>query len=268
MEHRLGRGLWEQTAVFSDNFFGNSRGQVVTGPFAFWPLPPIYHAELNSSILIRTLNDAGAPVNAKAAHLIYYSPNSLSHKQVTPLGTGRDVIIVDGHARLVSIEAEHNNVHNWLGGAMFFRNASPQDPCFFFHHAFIDYMWELFRRKLRKFGRNPATDYPEIGMNRKFHAAQFPMIGFEQYRNIDGYSDFFTQRIYQYESPCCKSCSQSPWTVCKFGKCVARVNKPGTLVAGPPPVTAGQVFTSASAVRALGLPGAIGQRFPTAAETP
>ena len=94
---------------------------------------------------------------------------------------------------------------------------------------------KCFRRKMRRFGRDPTKDYPEIGRNAPLHAADYPMIGFESFRNIDGYSDFFTQFIFQYESPSCLACHFLPWTTCNnMGQCVARRNLPGTeLVDGP-----------------------------------
>ena len=35
----------------------------------------------------------------------------------------------------------HNQVHEWIGGAMGNPNRSPADPLFFLHHAFIDKVW-------------------------------------------------------------------------------------------------------------------------------
>ena len=260
--------MWHQTAVFSDDFFGNGRGQVVTGPFKNWPMPEIYRDDLNATFLPRSLNTAGSPANVRAVDLIFYGSNSLSHAQVTPLGEGRDEIIVDGNTRFVTIEGEHNNVHNWMGGAMWWTNTAPQDPVFYLHHTYIDYMWEMFRRKMKKFGRDPSSDYPELGNNAPLHAADYPMIGFESFRNIDGYSDFFTQYIFQYESPSCQACHLSPWTICnKFGKCVARRNMPGTeLVEGPEP-RAPATALAARAFRPGGAPSSLGRRFPLAEDT-
>ena len=234
MEDRLGKDQWKDTAVFSDEFFGNSKGKVITGPFANWTLPPFIDLDY-VPFLPRNFNERRAPVNLRAANLIFYGSNSKTHTQVTRFGTDQDVIIVDGFSRRVQIETEHDNVHVWVGGAMAFVTTSTFDPIFFFHHTYIDYMWELFRIKMKFYGNDPTSDYPGHGRNGSFSAADDPMIRFEAFRNIDGYSDFFTQYLYQYESPSCQACFQSPWTICdKLGQCVARTNMPGTeVVEGP-----------------------------------
>ena len=38
----------------------------------------------------------------------------------------------------------HNPVHNWVGGNMA-EATSPNDPIFFLHHAYIDYLWDLWK---------------------------------------------------------------------------------------------------------------------------
>ena len=235
MEDRLGRDVWEDTAVFSDEFFGNGRGQVITGPFANWTVPPFSQVNF-VPFLPRNFNqEGGGPVNIRAANLIFYGSNSKTHTQVTPFGSDFDIIIVNGFTRRVIIESEHDSVHNWVGGLMGWTNSSTFDPIFFLHHTYIDYMWELFRIKMKFYGNDPTSDYPGHGRNGSFSAADDPMIRFEAFRNIDGYSDFFTQYLYQYESPSCQACFHSPWTICdKLGQCVARTNMPGTeVVQGP-----------------------------------
>ena len=264
MENRLGREVWAQSAVFSNEFFGNGRGQVVTGPFRNWTVPEFEQFN-NSRILVRALDRFGSPVNIRAANLMFYGSNSLSHEQVCVIGSGQDLIIVDGFDRNVTIEREHDFVHIWIGGIMSRTDSSPYDPIFWFHHTYIDYMWELFRQKMRRFGRDPTTDYPANGRNETLSAPDYRMIHFQAFRNIDGYSDFFTQFFYRYESPNCQACFQSPWTICdNFGQCVARINMPGTeLVEGPTPTSPMQVaaFGFAGAARNWGGRSA-GRRFP------
>ena len=40
--------------------------------------------------------------------------------------------------------ALHNPVHNWVGGNMA-EATSPNDPVFFLHHAYIDYLWDRWK---------------------------------------------------------------------------------------------------------------------------
>ena len=273
MEDRLGPDMWNQTAVFSSDFFGNGRGVVITGPFANWSIPQ-YPELLNTPLLPRSLGSFGGPVSQQAVNLIFYGPNSRSHTQVTVGGTGRDVLTIDGRPPFnVTIEGEHNSVHVFVGGAMWLANSAPQDPVFYLHHTYVDYMWEMFRRKMRRFFRDPTTDYPGHGIsNMTLHAAEYPMIGFESLRNIDGYSDYFTQFLFQYESPSCGACFQSPWTTCNnLGQCVARINMPGTeLVQGPEPGPPEEMMAVAFTARATGFDQTVasaGRRFPTREET-
>lgn len=45
----------------------------------------------------------------------------------------------------------HNPVHNWVGGNMALMT-SPNDPVFFLHHAYIDYLWEQWK------AQHPTSD--------------------------------------------------------------------------------------------------------------
>nr|H2A0L1.1 RecName: Full=Tyrosinase-like protein 2; AltName: Full=Tyrosinase 2; Flags: Precursor [Pinctada margaritifera]CCE46152.1 tyrosinase 2 [Pinctada margaritifera] len=235
MDFNLGMDNWEYTAVFSSDFFGNRRGQVITGPFRDWPLPP---GLTESDYLYRNMTRGrGMPFDSRAASSIFYNPNTIIHSTVTWEGFGFDTITnSQGQTRNITIEGEHNNVHNWVGGAMEFLDPAPQDPVFFFHHCYIDYVWERFREKMRRYFRDPTTDYPGHG-NETLHDANYPMIGFEWFRNIDGYSDYFIQNVYRYESPTCQACYYSPYTVCGQGnQCIARMNYPGTEIEEGPQV--------------------------------
>ena len=100
--------------------------------------------------------------------------------------------------------------------------ASPYDPIFYFHHAYVDLIWERFRERQRAIcGVNPETDYPEATGG---HGAQDRMAGFEWFRNIDGLADFWTRFFYSYERPPnCPFC-RSPVLYCSRRRrvCVAR----------------------------------------------
>lgn len=49
-----------------------------------------------------------------------------------------------------NLELHHGGVHVYIGGDMSILNTAANDPLFFMHHAFIDYLWELFRVKVRR----------------------------------------------------------------------------------------------------------------------
>jgi tyrosinase len=59
------------------------------------------------------------------------------------------------------LEFHHAAVHVYVGGAMTRLDTATFDPVFFMHHAFIDYIWELFRTNLKAINVNPET-YPEV----------------------------------------------------------------------------------------------------------
>lgn len=60
-----------------------------------------------------------------------------------------------------SLEVLHDGVHTWVGGDMGDLGLSAFDPVFYFHHAFIDYVWELFRRnQVMRWVMEPASVSP------------------------------------------------------------------------------------------------------------
>lgn len=103
------------------------------------------------------------------------------------------------------------------------------DPVFYMHHAFVDYVWELFRRRqFRRCGIDPAHDYPELSLSDSHHA-DARMIGFDWFTNRDGIKYDWIDNWYDYESTpscpnCCESCSFPAPVYCdrQRGVCVAR----------------------------------------------
>ena len=83
------------------------------------------------------------------------------------------------------------------------------DPVFYMHHAFVDYVWELFRRRqFRRCGVDPAYDYPDL-THGDSHAAGARMIGFDWLTNRDGIKYDWVDSWYDYEStPSCPNCCE------------------------------------------------------------
>ena len=71
------------------------------------------------------------------------------------------------------------------------------DPIFWFHHAYVDCLYERFRERQKRRGINPMRDWPaEHGDST--HAPFAPMrLG--SLRNIDGAQDFFSEEIVRCE---------------------------------------------------------------------
>ncbi|KAK3608049.1 hypothetical protein CHS0354_031035 [Potamilus streckersoni] len=80
------------------------------------------------------------------------------------------------------------------------------DPAFWLHHAYIDYIWELFRiRQRTACNVDPTQDYPNTV---PFQSPNSLMWGNElsAYRNIDGFADYWTRNWYGYQpTPTCSS---------------------------------------------------------------
>ncbi|QIQ01136.1 tyrosinase family protein [Streptomyces liangshanensis] len=53
----------------------------------------------------------------------------------------------------------HNRVHRWIGGAML-GAASPNDPAFWLHHAFVDLLWDRWQQKHPKATYLPRKKLP------------------------------------------------------------------------------------------------------------
>ncbi|KAL3095980.1 hypothetical protein niasHS_005739 [Heterodera schachtii] len=62
-----------------------------------------------------------------------------------PSRTGNGACTVPNPNPRNVVELGHNNVHTWIGGDMSALPTAPQDPIFFMHHCFMDYIWEQWR---------------------------------------------------------------------------------------------------------------------------
>jgi hypothetical protein len=87
---------------------------------------------------------------------------------------------------------------------------SPQDPVFWLHHCYIDYLWEKFRERQKRLGINSEKDYPPT--TDPFHQPNRVMDKLTPEKtNIEGYSNSFTRYIYQYAPAptCANRCGRS-----------------------------------------------------------
>ena len=169
--------------IWSPEFLGNGDGFVTTGPFANWQTP--------SGPLTRNIGGSSRLISKEVIATILTRCMTAEISEPTA-------------DMQYNLELAHGGPHVWIGGQMAGLNTAAHDPIFFLHHAFIDYIWERFRRRQSQFcGVNPETDYPLV-MGQ--HTADRPMDGFQQFRAIDGYMSFWTRFWYNYE--------RSPW--CSF----------------------------------------------------
>lgn len=199
-----------ETAMFTSQLVGNGMGQVINGPFAGW------RVDLNNDTmsLKRNISQIKSSLMVKSRMKRFLEGNeAIRHS---------DVVMGFRSHRLDTIEGHHGNVHNWVGGAMADAVIAAFDPVFILHHTFIDYIWEKFRQKIRQQGVNPSTDYP-WPMHNVLHRPDNTMYMYDNYTNLDGYSDMFTQDYYHYEDmPSCETnCGNSRFLTCRRGVCVS-----------------------------------------------
>jgi tyrosinase len=187
----------ELSVMFSEHFAGNGNGYVTTGPFQGFE-------GMKTGRLYRNLGQSiHGPISSMNAGNIL---RQMRTEQITfPTADLEN-----------SLEQAHNDVHDWVGGQMGKIDTSADDPLFFVHHCFIDYLWSLFRLKQKNNDIDPEFDYPE-GADGEHHPLA-TMKPFQYFRNIHGYSDYWTSHVFKYEvSPYCSpdqpSC-QSKWLTC------------------------------------------------------
>jgi hypothetical protein len=126
------------------------------------------------------------------------------------------------------LEDHHDGVHRWVGGRdghMGGLETSPQDPVFWLHHSYIDYLWEKFRERQKRLGINSEKDYPPT--TDPFHQPNRVMDKLTPEKtNIEGYSNSFTRYIYQYAPAptCANRCGRSynAFLYCYKKRCVSR----------------------------------------------
>ncbi|KAH3774105.1 hypothetical protein DPMN_175477 [Dreissena polymorpha] len=123
-------------------------------------------------------------------------------------------------------EFHHNGIHRWIDGQMAILASAVYDPVFWFHHTFVDKVWEEFRNNQRAAGVDPETDYPTNPTTMGSHELQLPeaAMGFSDLRVIDGLSDIFTTEWFKYApSPTCIDPSSGCGS--KYLKCVQNTDK-------------------------------------------
>uniref|UniRef100_A0A915N8X1 ShKT domain-containing protein n=1 Tax=Meloidogyne javanica TaxID=6303 RepID=A0A915N8X1_MELJA len=112
----------------------------------------------------------------------------------------------------------HGNVHIFVGGDMLDPRTSANDPLFYMHHSFVDYIWEGYRVRQQS-RQQRETEYPADNLQCEpaQHFAGTPMLPFNPMNNIDGLSNAYTDNLYQFaERPTCRSGANcgSPYLFC------------------------------------------------------
>ena len=193
-----------ESSLFSAELIGNGKGPVITGPFAGWRRPQY---EANATIrpppLIRNVGVDGQLYSRETIEQIL-SRND--HSEIIAPNSDPDN----------DIEVQHGGVHMFIGGDMEDLETAPFDPIFFMHHAFIDYIWELFRSKLKnQLHVDPSKNYP-MDHTIEFHGRE-DMMSIGNLSCGEGYSDRLMENVEYELSPSCSK--QRPTCNSRFLRC-------------------------------------------------
>nr|CAD2183619.1 unnamed protein product [Meloidogyne enterolobii] len=195
------------SVLWSEELMGNGNGFVKNGPFKDW----------NTNVLM--------PLSPVPIQRLYRSTGGrssdrlMSPKDVEWITTRKNFSqLTFCHDK--TFESMHGLSHVWVGGFMFVIRVSPNDPTFYFHHAFIDYLWEQFRLQNQdRYQRENDYAIKNCNRNHEFNAQMKPF----NLRNKDGLSNDYTDFWFEYESvrhcskelPFCDSkflfCDKSSW---------------------------------------------------------
>ncbi|VDD95923.1 unnamed protein product [Enterobius vermicularis] len=174
--------------LFTPLFFGDTDfyGNVVTGPFAYWRCldgrTAIWRnmGKEGSLFTENSINNVLAQTNIEFV-LAYTAP-----LPSCPVPTN-----------FFALEYAHSNIHLWVGGHMKPPSSSSNDPLFYTHHSFVDYIWEMWRqlRQTRQ-AREYSRDMPQCADPQHFSYAV--MRPFYTLVNRDGLSNAYTDYVYHY----------------------------------------------------------------------
>ncbi|XP_060575155.1 putative tyrosinase-like protein tyr-3 [Ruditapes philippinarum] len=204
-----------EAVLWTPCFFGEKTGTVRSGSFKL-----MYGA--HGSVLSRKLADKAYSTRLINKRDIQNLKGFCSFKDIT---TG---ILEDKNER--NLETLHDSVHDYIGGDMGVVENSAYDPIFWFHHAFIDYIWESFREhQTENCGHiDIETDYrpkDDIGWKNIIgQGHEDALFGYSHLKTVDGLWRNWTQMFYKYEpQPACDSTCSGEYLYCDDQKrCLSR----------------------------------------------
>ncbi|VDM62936.1 unnamed protein product [Angiostrongylus costaricensis] len=168
------------SVMWSDELLGNGNGYVKTGPFQNW----------DTNVLM--------PLSRIPVKKLYRSTGGREQDRLMSPSDVEWIISRKNYSQLTfchdkTFESMHGLSHVWVGGFMFVIRVSPNDPMFYLHHAFVDYLWEQFRKKQQS-REQRETQWDTCN---ELHGYDEQMKPF-RLQNRDGLSNQYTDE-YDYE---------------------------------------------------------------------
>ncbi|VIO92635.1 Hypothetical tyrosinase-like protein C02C2.1 in chromosome III, putative [Brugia malayi] len=205
------------------DFFGN----VINGPFAYW------NTLDGRSTIIRNLGQEGQLFTELSIQQVMQQNRIENILSYTAPMQGCPYPVNYG-----ALEYSHSNVHLWIGGHMKPPEQSSNDPIFFSHHAFVDFIWELWRQNVQPMWSRELEYPPDIAACADpQHFSYALMRPFFTLFNRDGLSNMYTDQMYRFaprpgctaEIPTCGT----PYLFCDtrgIAHCVAKIKLNGLCV--------------------------------------
>lgn len=131
-----------------------------------------------------------------------------------------------------TFESLHGSPHIFVGGHMYDIGVSPNDPTFFMHHCFVDYIWDEFRMKQQSYYQREQQypgDTQTCNDNHKADAVMKPF----GIKNREGLNNTYTYDLFFYQPrPTCtpdRTYCYSEYLFCdtKNYKCLSKVKAGG-----------------------------------------
>lgn len=154
-------------SLWAEDFLGgngrSSDRQVMTGPFAYgegnWSIST---GATDDSFLRRNFGRPSGPVTLpskadveRALRDPVYDAAPWNSVSTTGFRNRIEGWGISGKRGV----ANHNQVHRWIGGSMA-GAASPNDPVFWLHHAYMDLLWTRWQKAHPRSGYRPARKLP------------------------------------------------------------------------------------------------------------
>ncbi|VDN51144.1 unnamed protein product [Dracunculus medinensis] len=198
----------KDSVLWTDELLGttNTRGYIVGGDFKD------FSRFMNSSRFMRRIGAQGTPFQQSE---IDYTVNQDRIENVLAFTAPR--IGCQYRANYNALEYTHGSVHIFVGGDMFDPYTSANDPAFYLHHSFVDYIWEIFRqRKQNRYNREKIYPIDNQLCSSALHFGSAFMRPFTPLRNVDGLSNDYTDNLYEYNPrpKCNDNCGSSRFLFC------------------------------------------------------